>query len=74
VRSGPTTTGSFTRRDQPPLPETPAGRCRQDQGGDDGVIGVACHTESLEPPDPLEPSAGGSGWWVRPTRPQLSRQ
>ena len=35
--------------DLPPLPETPLGRYRHYKGGEYEVIGVARHSETLEP-------------------------
>lgn len=50
----------------PPLPETPLGRYRHYKGGEYEVIGVARHSESLEPLVVYRPLYNDSGWWVRP--------
>ena len=52
--------------DLPPLPATPAGRYRHYKGGEYEVVGVARHSESLEPLVIYRPLAGGAGLWARP--------
>jgi hypothetical protein len=52
--------------DLPALPATPLGRYRHYRGGDYEVIGVARHSETLEPLVVYRPLCGNSGWWVRP--------
>ncbi|WP_088287195.1 DUF1653 domain-containing protein [Ideonella sp. A 288] len=53
--------------DLPPLPATPLGRYRHYKGLDYELIGVARHSETLEPLVVYRPlyQADG-GWWVRP--------
>jgi hypothetical protein len=50
----------------PPLPATPAGRYRHYKGGEYEVIGVARHSETLEPLVVYRPLYNDSGLWVRP--------
>ncbi|MBK7613395.1 MAG: DUF1653 domain-containing protein [Vitreoscilla sp.] len=52
--------------DLPPLPATPTGRFRHYKGGDYEVLGVARHSESLEPMVVYRPLYNATGWWVRP--------
>lgn len=52
--------------DLPPLPETPLGRYRHYKGGEYEVIGVARHSETLEPVVVYRPLYNDSGLWVRP--------
>ncbi|MFY9510548.1 MAG: DUF1653 domain-containing protein [Rubrivivax sp.] len=52
--------------DLPPLPDTPLGRYRHYKGGLYDVIGVARHSESLEPLVVYRPLYNASGLWVRP--------
>ena len=52
--------------DLPPLPATPLGRYRHYKGGEYEVIGVARHSETLEPLVVYRPLYNSSGWWVRP--------
>jgi hypothetical protein len=52
--------------DLPPLPATPAGRYRHYKGGEYEVIGVARHSETLEPLVVYRPLYNASGLWVRP--------
>ena len=52
--------------DLPPLPATPLGRYRHYKGGEYEVIGVARHSETLEPLAIYRTLYGQSGWWVRP--------
>jgi hypothetical protein len=52
--------------DLPPLPDTPTGRYRHYKGGEYEVIGVARHSESLEPLVVYRPLYGAGGLWVRP--------
>lgn len=49
-----------------PLPETPLGRYRHYKGGEYEVIGVARHSETLEPLVVYRPLYNASGLWVRP--------
>lgn len=62
-----------TRRHRPPamsdlpaLPATPLGRYRHVKGGLYDVIGVARHSETLEPMVVYRPVRGEGSWWVRP--------
>jgi hypothetical protein len=50
----------------PALPPTLLGRYRHYKGGEYEVIGVARHSESLEPLVVYRPLYNDSGWWVRP--------
>jgi hypothetical protein len=50
----------------PPLPLAPLGRYRHYKGGEYEVIGVARHSESLEPMVLYRPLYNESGLWVRP--------
>jgi len=52
--------------DLPPLPATPTGRYRHYKGLDYEVIGVARHSETLEPLVVYRPLYNASGLWVRP--------
>jgi hypothetical protein len=52
--------------DLPPLPATPPGRYRHYKGGEYEVIGVARHSETLEPLVVYRPLYNASGLWVRP--------
>lgn len=52
--------------DLPPLPETRLGRYRHYKGGEYEVIGVARHSETLEPLVVYRLLHNASGWWVRP--------
>lgn len=52
--------------DLPPLPATPTGRYRHYKGGEYEVLGVARHSETLEPLVVYRPLYNDSGWWVRP--------
>jgi hypothetical protein len=52
--------------DLPPLPSTPPGRYRHYKGNDYEVIGVARHSETLEPLVLYRPLYNASGLWVRP--------
>ncbi len=49
-----------------PLPPTPTGRYRHYKGGEYEVIGVARHSETLEPLVVYRPLYNDSGLWVRP--------
>jgi hypothetical protein len=53
-------------QDLPPLPATPLGRYRHYKGLDYEVIGVARHSETLEPLVVYRPLYNASGLWVRP--------
>ena len=50
----------------PPLPQIDLGRYRHYKGGEYEVIGVARHSETLEPLVVYRPLYNDSGWWVRP--------
>jgi hypothetical protein len=52
--------------DLAPLPDTPTGRYRHYKGGEYEVIGVARHSETLEPLVLYRPLYGAGGLWVRP--------
>ena len=52
--------------DLPPLPETALGLYRHYKGGEYEVIGVARHSETLEPLVVYRPLYNQTGWWVRP--------
>lgn len=49
-----------------PLPELPAGRYRHYKGQHYQVIGVARHSETLEPVVIYRPLYGEGALWVRP--------
>jgi hypothetical protein len=50
----------------PALPDTPTGRYRHYKGGEYEVLGVARHSETLEPLVVYRPLYDASGWWLRP--------
>lgn len=55
----------------PALPSLPTGRYRHYKGGEYEVLGLAHHSETLEPMviyKPLynDPLYNDRGWWVRP--------
>ena len=52
--------------DLPPLPDIPLGHYRHYKGGEYKVIGVARHSESLEPMVVYRPLYNDTGLWVRP--------
>lgn len=52
--------------DLPPLPEVTSGRYRHYKGGEYEVVGVARHSETLEPLIVYRPLYNQSGLWVRP--------
>lgn len=52
--------------DLPPLPHTPPGRYRHYKGGEYEVLGVARHSETLEPLVVYRPLYNATGLWVRP--------
>lgn len=52
--------------DLSPLPDTPTGLYRHYKGGEYEVIGVARHSETLEPLVVYKPLYNASGLWVRP--------
>ncbi|TDM08960.1 MAG: DUF1653 domain-containing protein [Ideonella sp. MAG2] len=52
--------------DLPPLPAAPTGRYRHYKGGEYEVIGLARHSETLEPLVVYRPLYQVSGLWVRP--------
>ena len=52
--------------DLKPLPDTPLGRYRHYKGHEYEVIGVARHSETLEPLVVYRPLYNPSGLWVRP--------
>jgi hypothetical protein len=49
-----------------PLPDTPPGRYRHYKGGEYEVVGVARHSETLEPLVVYRPLYNATGLWVRP--------
>ena len=53
-------------RDLGPLPEIRLGRYRHYKGGEYEVVGVARHSETLEPVVIYRPLYNASGWWIRP--------
>ena len=55
-----------TDADLPALPGTLPGHYRHFKGGTYEVIGVARHSETLEPMVVYRPLHNASGWWVRP--------
>ena len=50
----------------PPLPEARLGRYRHYKGGEYEVVGVARHSETLEPLVVYRPLYNDTGLWVRP--------
>ena len=50
----------------PELPPTRLGRYRHYKGAEYEVVGVARHSETLEPLVVYRPLYNDSGWWVRP--------
>jgi len=50
----------------PALPALLLGRYRHYKGGEYEVIGVAHHSETLEPMVVYKPLYNNTGWWVRP--------
>ena len=52
--------------DLPPLPAIALGRYRHYKGGEYEVVGVARHSETLEPLVVYRPLYNVSGLWVRP--------
>jgi hypothetical protein len=50
----------------PSLPPIRLGRYRHYKGGEYEVIGIARHSETLEPLVVYRPLYNESGWWVRP--------
>ena len=52
--------------DLPPLPPTALGRYRHYKGGEYEVVGIARHSETLEPLVVYRPLYNATGWWVRP--------
>ena len=50
----------------PALPATPPGRYRHYKGGEYEVVGVARHSETLEPLVVYRPLDKATGLWVRP--------
>ena len=50
----------------PPLPDLAPGRYRHYKGGEYDVIGVARHSETLEPMVVYRPRYGEATLWVRP--------
>ncbi|MBS1155242.1 MAG: hypothetical protein H6R07_1166 [Proteobacteria bacterium] len=49
-----------------PLPTLPLGKYRHYKGGEYEVIGVARHSETLEPQVVYRPLYNDTGWWLRP--------
>ena len=52
--------------DLPPLPVTSPGRYRHYKGGEYEVLGVARHSETLEPMVVYRPLYNATCMWVRP--------
>ncbi len=52
--------------DLPPVPQARLGKYRHYKGGEYEVLGVARHSETLEPLVLYRPLYAGSGLWVRP--------
>lgn len=52
--------------DLPPLPDARPGRYRHYKGGEYEVLGVARHSETLEPLVVYRPLYNQTGLWVRP--------
>lgn len=52
--------------DLPALPAARPGRYRHYKGGEYELVGVARHSETLEPMVVYRPLYNGSGLWVRP--------
>jgi len=52
--------------DLPPLPQAKLGRFRHYKGGEYEVVGVARHSETLEPMVVYRPLYNETGLWVRP--------
>ena len=50
----------------PALPLLPTGRYRHYKGGEYEVMGMAHHSETLEPMVIYKPLYNDTGWWVRP--------
>jgi hypothetical protein len=61
--STPSTAGDG---DLPPLPPAEPGRYRHYKGGEYEVVGVARHSETLEPLVVYRPLYNATGLWVRP--------
>jgi hypothetical protein len=56
-----------TPQDLPPLPPAEPGMYRHYRGGQYEVLGVARHSETLQPLVLYRPLSGNAdGWWVRP--------
>jgi hypothetical protein len=56
----------MTMNDLPELPAASPGRYRHYKGGEYELLGVARHSETLEPMVVYRPLYGAGGWWVRP--------
>jgi len=52
--------------DLPPLPRAEPGRYRHYKGGEYELVGVARHSETLEPLVVYRPLYNATGLWVRP--------
>jgi hypothetical protein len=52
--------------DLPPLPAATPGRYRHYKGGEYELVGVARHSETLEPLVVYRPLGNETGLWVRP--------
>ncbi len=52
--------------DLPPLPAAEPGRYRHYKGGEYELVGVARHSETLEPLVIYRPLDGATGLWARP--------
>jgi len=56
----------MTQKELPPLPTVPTGRYRHFKGNEYEVLGVARHSETLEPLVVYRPLYGARELWVRP--------
>ena len=56
----------MSEHDLPALPTLALGRYRHYKGLDYEVMGLARHSETLEPVVVYRPLYNDSGWWVRP--------
>jgi hypothetical protein len=58
--------GPMSNTDLPALPDAPLGRYRHYKGNEYELIGVARHSETLEPLVVYRPLYNQTGLWVRP--------
>jgi hypothetical protein len=65
-RPDPGTVLISSQPDLPPLPQPRLGRYRHYRGGEYEVVGVARHSETLEPLVLYRPLYNQTGLWVRP--------